>query len=382
MELLSDDDLEKSDVVANCRMNRERHLTGSNGYEREVRFNPLDFLKPIAATSGTAKWLDLCCGSGTALAEAASIIEAENVPIKIVGVDLVQSFVSNEAQHQCLSLVEASLTDWEPDDHFDLITCVHGLHYIGDKLGLIVRAASWLTQHGRFVAHLDMNNIRLLVVGSHQEPQEGAAGGLIMGFFDWLGVTRAKVQIAEDRIWLTKEAKSAAVERDVAQTLADPHGPEAVFLVAHFQNCLDELRSLVAAARFDDERVLVILAEDLHVRKTGTASDESRRVLFVVGERHPLPQKDDALVEFVRSRSWQYRLVRHASLDDPLLKVFAGEWVEKVLPQLGMKEDEAIESRMVARRIRAAQEKIANRATGDAPAQSAHEWLARNCPNL
>jgi len=65
----------------------------------------------------------------------------------------------------------------------------------------------------------------------------------------------------------------------------------------------------------------VILAEDLQGRKTGTASDESRRVLFVVGERHPLLSKDDALVEFAHSRSWQYRLVQHVSLDDPLLKI-------------------------------------------------------------
>lgn len=40
-------------------------------------------------------------------------------------------------------------------------TCVHGLHYVGDKLGLIARAASWLTEDGQFVANLDFNNLRL-----------------------------------------------------------------------------------------------------------------------------------------------------------------------------------------------------------------------------
>ena len=90
MELLRDDDLEESGVVANCRMNRERQLTGSNGYERELRFHPLDFLRPICVTTGEARWLDLCCGSATALAQAAAITQAENLPVKIVGVDLVQ----------------------------------------------------------------------------------------------------------------------------------------------------------------------------------------------------------------------------------------------------------------------------------------------------
>lgn len=203
-----------------------------------------------------------------------------------------------------------------------------------------------------------------------------------MGLFNWLGGAKAKVQIAEDRIWLTKQAKVAAIQREVSQALADPNGPDAVFVVAHFQDCLDELRSLVAAAGFDEGRVLVTLSEALEGRTAGTASDESRRILIVVGQRHPLPSRDDALVEFARSLSCQCRLVQHVSLEDPLLKVFAGEWVERVLRQLGMKEDESIESRMVARRIRAAQESIEGRATGDAPAQSAQEWLARNCPNM
>ena len=99
MELLGSGDLEKSGVVANCRMNRERHLTGSNGYERELRFNPLSFLRPITATTNEARWLDLCCGSGTALADAAATIGAESLPIKIVGVDLVQSLACGKTDY-------------------------------------------------------------------------------------------------------------------------------------------------------------------------------------------------------------------------------------------------------------------------------------------
>jgi hypothetical protein len=57
--------------------------------------------------------------------------------------------------------VEASLTTWRPDRAFDLITCVHWLHYVGDKLGLIARAASWLADAGLFVGHLDLANLKL-----------------------------------------------------------------------------------------------------------------------------------------------------------------------------------------------------------------------------
>jgi hypothetical protein len=58
-------------------------------------------------------------------------------------------------------LVQASVLHWHPVGWFDLITCVHGLRYLGDKLGLIIRAASWLKDDGLFVANLDLNNIKL-----------------------------------------------------------------------------------------------------------------------------------------------------------------------------------------------------------------------------
>ncbi|HJZ90395.1 MAG TPA: SEC-C metal-binding domain-containing protein [Gemmataceae bacterium] len=48
----------------------------------------------------------------------------------------------------------------------------------------------------------------------------------------------------------------------------------------------------------------------------------------------------------------------YLSLQDDLMRLFAGEWVGNVLTRLGMQEGEAIESRMVSRRIQAAQKKV------------------------
>jgi preprotein translocase subunit SecA len=46
------------------------------------------------------------------------------------------------------------------------------------------------------------------------------------------------------------------------------------------------------------------------------------------------------------------------SLQDELMRLFGGEWVARVLQRLGMKEGDAIESRMVSKRIQAAQKKV------------------------
>ena len=161
MNLLGDDELERSAIVANCRMNRERDLTGSNGYSREIGFNPLDFLRGQIAPGGRVAWLDLCSGTGKALIQAARISHAESLEIEIVGVDLAGMFHRMDPDLKHLRLVEASLRTWRPDCPFDLITCVHGLHYVGDKLGLIAHAASWLTDEGLFVANLDPKNLKL-----------------------------------------------------------------------------------------------------------------------------------------------------------------------------------------------------------------------------
>jgi len=69
-------------------------------------------------------------------------------------------------------------------------------------------------------------------------------------------------------------------------------------------------------------------------------------------------------------------------LEDPVMKIFAGEWVQNVLSKLGMSEDETIESQMVSRRIRQAPTKIEGRAFGSLDAESAAEWLEKNCPEL
>ena len=140
-------------------MNRERNLRGSNGYDRDLRFGPLEYVRSVAEVQGNATWLDLCCGTGKALIEAAAEVDKDELSISIIGVDLVGMFDHHESPH--LELVEASLSHWQPTFEFDLITCVHGLHYVGDKLGLVERATSWLAPYGKFAANLDRDNLKI-----------------------------------------------------------------------------------------------------------------------------------------------------------------------------------------------------------------------------
>ena len=113
-------------MVANCAMNRERSLSGSNGYGRELG---VDVIAELIRRSARARvrWLDLCCGSGHALAEAARLLAGQDVVgrVEIVGLDLVDHFAAGPFP-PALRLVTGSVTEWAPDEPFDLITCVHG----------------------------------------------------------------------------------------------------------------------------------------------------------------------------------------------------------------------------------------------------------------
>lgn len=159
LRLLDDAALERSSVVANCAMNRERQLAGVNSYAKELGFDPLAEVAARHAGAGTPPpgWLDLCCGSGRALIQAA----ARAPGVALVGVDLVEAFDPVPAPPSGPELVPASVVTWSPARSFDLITCLHGLHYVGDKLAVLTRAAGWLTPAGRLVADLDLADVRL-----------------------------------------------------------------------------------------------------------------------------------------------------------------------------------------------------------------------------
>jgi SAM-dependent methyltransferase len=166
--LLDDAALEASAVVANCAMNRERQLAGVNSYARELGFDPLAVVSARIGGGGgvqdrTVAWLDLCCGSGRALIQAARRVGEAGLAgrVELAGVDLADAFDAAPGSVPGLELVCAPVAAWEPERSFDLITCVHGLHYIGDKLALLARAAGWLTPAGHLVADLDLSAVRV-----------------------------------------------------------------------------------------------------------------------------------------------------------------------------------------------------------------------------
>ena len=160
-KLKNQSELLQSPVVANNLMNRGR---GVASYARELGFDPVEHLLEKSRGGAGVAWLDIACGEGRALIEASARLEeklGEAARWRIVGLDLAGLFRSPERKFANLELLETSVEDFAPDACFDLITCVHGLHYVGDKLGALARCAGWLKDDGLFAAHLEMRNLKL-----------------------------------------------------------------------------------------------------------------------------------------------------------------------------------------------------------------------------
>ena len=206
--------------------------------------------------------------------------------------------------------------------------------------------------------------------------------------------TKPSVAVAPDRIWMTPEAKLNGL---IAQVRDENR---LVLVIAHFPATLANVEKGLSAAGLPSEfhdgrlsrkdikqatgrKVLLVLAASLASNDMPLEISHTLDGLAIlVAERHFLRAKDNAILSFARTLGRPSEVVFHLSLHDPLMKQFAGDWVENVLKRLGMDESERIDSSMVARRIKGAQAKLSSGVFSDRRADSAEEWLRFNVPGM
>lgn len=132
-------------------MNRWRRLRGSNSYATELGVDPLALLPQGGA------WLDIGCGNGVAVREAAT----ERPDLTIVAFDLEPGFVAPHTPSNLL-LMQADAGRLPLLGRcFDLVTAAHVLHFIDDKQQALDEWAAVLKPAGRLFANLDPHDVWL-----------------------------------------------------------------------------------------------------------------------------------------------------------------------------------------------------------------------------
>lgn len=203
-----------------------------------------------------------------------------------------------------------------------------------------------------------------------------------MGLWDVLfgGRKRTRVEEAPDRIWMTSEARFDGLTREAVARSSG--GADALLLVGHFADVVTRLEQIVGQRSWGVPCRAVAASDLQRELAAGTRLDESARLDILVAERHPLPSVDEELAGFAREMPCRCQIAHFLSLEDAVLKAFCSDRVLGILRQIGMQEDEAIESAMVSRQVRKAQRRIEGRTFGSLQAASAAEWLEKNCPDL
>ncbi len=198
-----------------------------------------------------------------------------------------------------------------------------------------------------------------------------------MGLFDFLfGRSRSLVEMAEDRIWLTDASKWTGIKHDIEEQLEQR--VSGLLLVAHFPDVLAVL-SRIAAEQKSRVPIAACLVGSLSRSLVANwALGEQSQVVVIAGERHPLRTLDMRAVQFAKELPGRCRVVWHISLEDPLMKSFAGDWLAVTLKKLGLNENESIQSGMISRRIRTAQLALEKRVIGESAARNAADWFEKN----
>jgi len=105
------------------------------------------------------------------------------------------------------------------------------------------------------------------------------------------------------------------------------------------------------------------------------------KLKILVVEHHPQASKDQALLDTAAKLSCQVELCFHFSLDDPMLRHFNGDAIQKLFKTLGIAETESLSHPLITTAIRSAQEKIETLVRKDLQTESIEDWFKYNLRN-
>ncbi|MBB3207016.1 hypothetical protein FHS27_002830 [Rhodopirellula rubra] len=189
--------------------------------------------------------------------------------------------------------------------------------------------------------------------------------------------TPPRLQENPDLVWMTEAGKYAGIRAKVEE--AGQGDAAAILIVSHFDNTFAQIDRLLANYN-GPVPAKAVKANDLSQRTTtGSPFEETSTIEVIFAERHPLLEEDEGAVkEFADQLPCRCRVTHCVSFEDAIMRSFVDSFVENVMSKMGMKEDEAIESSLVSRRIRAVQEQNSKNVVSRHKANSAQEWIDKN----
>lgn len=202
-----------------------------------------------------------------------------------------------------------------------------------------------------------------------------------MGLFSFL--TSSKPAYT-DRVWRTTDQALRGMITDAMLAITRKQVP---IVLCFFEDEFEQIKKFLA-----EKGVPAIPLKSYHTEKQpgvvwyseATTTPEyisalaNQPVTILFYGHYPLPSKENDLLQKLQTRFSSASIVFYSSLDEPAFKIFGGDRLTSLLDSMGMKEDEAIEHRMVGAAMKRAREKVESMVRSEVPASSESEWFSKN----
>lgn len=210
--------------------------------------------------------------------------------------------------------------------------------------------------------------------------------------FGWFRSQQKHVHEVPGMVWRDEVLKYRGLLHKIKN---DRQNYAAVLTFAHFEPNLVQLEGRLRdaqvtfnafqshfALRSDGQAPLLLgLRQRLPYRQIAAERpDMSQRIMIHVIDRHPLPKSEELMADFAASLPYAVTLMRHISLEDPLIQTFTSEKIVDFLHSHFGRAD-YIQHKMIDRAIASTQRKVAKRVERERPAETCEAWFERNLPD-
>ncbi len=161
-----------------------------------------------------------------------------------------------------------------------------------------------------------------------------------------------------DNIFMSTSAKYKAM-------LAEWEKDKSIVYLFWFDESLNEASNFFSTAATEEVTLLLVRQ---------TTSHQLSGKVPVFAEHYPLETKEQ---DYYKKMNLDAVKV-YSALNEPLYKHFGAEKIIDLMRKLGMKEDEAIEHKMISSSIKKAQSKIQKNVVVEQTAHSQSDWLEKN----
>lgn len=206
-----------------------------------------------------------------------------------------------------------------------------------------------------------------------------------MGLFSFL---KSSKPAYTDRVWRTADKALLGIITDAMLAITRKQVP---IVLCFFEDEFEQITKFLA-----DKGVPAIPLKSYHSEKqsgvvwyaAATSAPEfisalaNQPVTLLFYGHYPLPSKEDDLIQKLQAGFPSAPIVFYSSFDEPAFKLFGGERLTSLLDSMGMKEDEAIEHKLVSTSMKRAREKVASKVRVELPATSEKEWFAKNVKSV